>query len=91
MSACRVPQVLAHRKGDDSGRQARSSHGALPNIRPESSVMLGKEGAGENSRRMQYLNYREWKSICKNGSSMQELREGPHQAEGRREVGGMGC
>lgn len=62
-------------EGDDPGRQALGSHGALPNIWPESSVMLGREGAGENSRRMQYLSHREWKSICKIGSSLQNLRK----------------
>lgn len=64
-----MPQVLAQERGDDPGRQALGSHGALPNIWPESGVALGRKGAGENSRRTQYLCYRKWKSVPKNGMS----------------------
>lgn len=70
-----MPQVLAQERGDDPGRQALSSHGALPNIWPESTVVLGRVGAGENSRRMQDLCYRKWKSVCKNGSNKDSDRQ----------------
>lgn len=79
-----MPQVLAQERGDDPGRQALGSHGALPNIRPESRVVLEREGAGENSRRTQYLCYRKWNSVCKKGARRTKTVRGRREKRGLR-------